>query len=66
MISGSKIGEGFVCDIAAIDVDAVVAGEQVRKQFIAKFAPDGPKGEFIRAVRVPPTWALVVAHVAEH
>ena len=65
MISGSKIGEGFVCDIAAIDA-VVVTGEQVRKQFIAKFAPDGPKGEFIRAVSVPPTWALVVAHVAEY
>ena len=44
------MGEGFVCDIAAVDFDAVIDGQKFEKSYIAKFAPEGPKGIFIKEV----------------
>ena len=50
MSQGSKMGEGFVCDIAAVDFDAVIDCQKIEKSYIAKFAPEGPKGIFIKEV----------------
>ena len=49
-VAGSKMGEGFVCDIAAVDFDAVIDCQKFEKSYIAKFAPEGPKGIFIKEV----------------
>jgi len=51
---GSKVGEGFVCEIAAIRFNTIFKGEKIEKNYIAKYAPDGPKGDFIREVKMWP------------
>ena len=48
--AGSKKGEGFVCEIAAVKFKATFQGQTLDKNYIAKYAPDGAKGDFIRKV----------------
>ena len=48
--AGSKKGEGFVCEIAAVKFKATFQGLTLEKNYIAKYAPEGPKGDFIKEV----------------
>ena len=50
IIAGSKKGDGFACDIAAVQFKAIFDGKQVSKSYIAKFAPDGPKADLLKQV----------------
>jgi len=48
--SGSKQGDGFVCDIAAITFKAVVEGRTFEKNYIAKFCSEKQREEMARQV----------------
>jgi hypothetical protein len=46
---GKKKGDGFMCDIAAVEFDATVGKEKLRKNYIAKYAPcQGPRAELLK------------------
>ena len=48
---GSKVGDGFVCEIKAVSFTAIINGEKIEKNYIAKYAPEGPQGDFVREVK---------------
>jgi hypothetical protein len=48
--SGSKKGDGFVCDIAAVQFQATVDGQSFQKNYIAKFSPEGHREEMMKQV----------------
>ena len=48
--SGSKKGDGFMCEIAAVDFHATVGGQELKKSYIAKLAPPGHRAELLRQV----------------
>ena len=48
--SGSKKGEGFICEIAAVKFVTSFNGQTLQKNYIAKYAPEGAKGVFIKEV----------------
>ena len=48
--AGSKKGDGFACDIAAVQFKAIFEGKEIKKNYIAKFAPDGPREEMLKQV----------------
>ena len=50
MKPGSKKGDGFMCLIAAIDLEACVDGQKSRKSYIAKYAPDGHRAAMLTEV----------------
>ncbi len=50
MKPGSKKGDGFMCLITAIDFEATVDGEKLRKSYIAKYAPEGHGAEMLKQV----------------
>ena len=50
MFVGSKVGEGFACDITAIAFEAIVDGVRLEKKYVAKCAPVGSKNELLRKV----------------
>ena len=47
---GSKKCDGFMCLIAAIDLEACVDGQKSRKSYIAKYAPDGHRAAMLTEV----------------
>jgi hypothetical protein len=47
---GSKMGEGFACEIAAVQFTAKFGDQQLTKNYIAKFTPQGPSGSYVREV----------------
>ena len=51
VVAGSKKGDGFVCDIAAVQFRASFDGRHVEKSYIAKYAPEGRRDEMVRQVR---------------
>ncbi len=51
VVAGSKKGDGFVCDIAAVQFRASFDGQHLEKNYIAKYAPEGRRDELIRQVR---------------
>ena len=50
--AGSKLGEGFACEIAAVQFTAEFGDQKLVKNYIAKFTPQGPGGSFVREVIV--------------
>ena len=54
---GSKVGEGFVCEIKSVQFIAVFNGEKIKKNYIAKYAPEGQQGDFVREVH------LLISHL---
>jgi len=48
--TGSKKGDGFSSDIAAVHFWASFNGEKLRKNYIAKYAPEGNRGEILKMV----------------
>ena len=50
MKPGSKKGDGFMCLITAVDFEATVEGEKLKKSYIAKYAPDGHQAEMLQKV----------------
>ena len=48
--AGSKKGDGFICEIAAITFQASFNGQRIEKNYIAKFAQDGPRNEMVKQV----------------
>ena len=44
------MGEGFACEIAAVQFTAEFADQKMVKNYIAKFTPQGPGGTFVREV----------------
>jgi len=49
---GSKKGDGFSSDIAAVHFKASFNGEVLDKVYIAKYAPEGNRGEMLKLVRL--------------
>jgi len=47
---GSKKGDGFICQIAAITFQTSFNGKQIEKNYIAKFAEDGHRKEMVKQV----------------
>ena len=47
---GSKKGDGFSSDIAAVHFKASFNGETHEKNYIAKYAPEGQRGEVLKMV----------------
>jgi hypothetical protein len=47
---GSKKGDGFSCQIAAITFQASFNGQRIEKNYIAKFAEDGHRKEMVKQV----------------
>ena len=39
-----------MCEIAAVKFKATFQGQTLEKNYIAKYAPEGPKGDFIKEV----------------
>lgn len=48
--SGSKKGDGFVCDIAAIKFNAIIDGKVFEKNYIAKFCSEKQREYMARKV----------------
>ena len=48
--SGSKKGDGFVCDIAAINFNAIIDGKVFEKNYIAKFCSEKQREYMARKV----------------
>ena len=48
--AGSKKGDGFMCLIAAIDLEATVEERKLKKSYVAKYAPDGHRAEMLQQV----------------
>ena len=48
--SGSKKGDGFACEIAAVEFQAVIDGKTFNKNYIAKYAPEGHRGAMLKEV----------------
>ncbi len=48
--AGSKKGDGFACEIAAVQFEATFNGQKLEKNYIAKYAPDGHRGEMLKFV----------------
>jgi len=48
--AGSKKGDGFLCLIAAINFEATVQGQKLKKCYVAKYAPDGHRAEMLQQV----------------
>ena len=48
---GSKKGDGFSSDIAAVEFQAIFNGKTLDKYYIAKYAPDGNRGEVLKMVQ---------------
>ena len=48
--AGSKKGDGFACDILAIQFHVTLDGQKIEKNYIAKYAPDGPRREMLKQV----------------
>ena len=48
--AGSKKGDGFACDIAAVQFAATFNGQTLEKNYIAKYAPNGHRGEMLKLV----------------
>lgn len=57
---GSKKGDGFMCLIAAIDLEATVSGQKLKKNYIAKYAPDGQRAEMLKKV-----WQLKIFKILQ-
>jgi hypothetical protein len=55
---GSKKGDGFSCEILAVDFDTTVDGRKLSKRYIAKVAPDGPRAEMLKGVIVQAPFAI--------
>jgi len=47
---GSKKGDGYAADIMAVQFQATFNDEKVEKNYIAKFAPEGKRGEILQSV----------------
>jgi hypothetical protein len=47
---GSKKGDGFACDIAAVEFQATFEGKKIEKNYIAKYAPEGNRGQLLKVV----------------
>ena len=47
---GSKKGDGFACQIAAVQFQAKVDGKSIDKSYIAKYGPEGNRGEILTKV----------------
>ena len=47
---GSKKGDGFSSDIAAVNFLAIFNEKTLDKNYIAKYAPDGNRGEVLKKV----------------
>ncbi len=50
--AGSKKGDGFICEIAAITFQASFNGQRIEKNYIAKYAQDGPRNEMVKQVTI--------------
>ncbi len=50
--AGSKKGDGFACDIAAVQFEATFNGQKLEKNYIAKYAPNGHRGEMLKLVKL--------------
>ena len=50
--SGSKKGDGFVCDIAAIKFNAIIDGKVFEKNYIAKFCSEKQREYMARKVKI--------------
>lgn len=61
---GSKKGDGFMCLIAAIDLEATVSGQKLKKNYIAKYAPDGQRAEMLK--KVEQLKILKILHSEKH
>ena len=48
---GSKKGDGFSSDIAAVQFQAIFNKKTLDKNYIAKYAPDGNRGEVLKMVK---------------
>ena len=48
--SGSKKGDGFACEIAAVQFTAIINGNPEENNYIAKYAPGGARGEMLKMV----------------
>ena len=48
--AGSKLGEGFLCEIVAVQFHATFHNKTFEKNYIAKFAPDGTRGAYLKDV----------------
>jgi len=48
--AGSKKGDGFACDILAIQFNATINGQKIEINYIAKYTPDGPRREMLKQV----------------
>ena len=49
---GSKKGDGFSSDIAAVHFKASFDGQELDKNYIAKYAPEGNRGAMLKMVRL--------------
>jgi len=52
MSVGSKKGDGYCCDITAINFQAKFNGETHQKDYIAKYILPGPKADMIKQVKI--------------
>ena len=43
-------GEGFACEIAAVNFFALFNDQRLGKNYIAKYGPEGSRGEFVKEV----------------
>jgi hypothetical protein len=50
--AGSKLGEGFLAEIVAVHFDATFNKKTLEKNYIAKFAPGGTRGAYLKEVCV--------------
>jgi hypothetical protein len=50
MRPGSKKGDGFSCEILAVDFSATFDGQTLSKEYIAKFAPGQARAEMLTVV----------------
>jgi hypothetical protein len=48
--AGSKLGEGFLCEIVAVQFLATFNHKTLEKNYIAKYAPEGTRGTYLREV----------------
>jgi hypothetical protein len=44
------LGEGIVCEISAVQFIASFNDQRFEKKYIAKYAPDGTRADFMREV----------------
>jgi hypothetical protein len=50
--AGSKKGDGFACEIAAVEFCATIDGKKFQKNYIAKFSPPGVRSEMLKQVHL--------------